>query len=338
MKNITFEGDSPYQGIYFDGLDWTGQRLAFGADSTGTIIQSVDNDAGDGIHFKAVGGGTDLMVINNTGSVGIGTNSPAGTLHLWGTGTNGANAVLYFGDRGSAANPYIKEYGSGDSDQLEISARLGLFIPSGNVSIGSSAYNAGSDVQIYGSNPSIALERGSSSSSVDWKLENTAGDFGIYEGYSSTSSGAWESMPRLFILSGGSVGIGTASPSSLLELYGSGVAGNLTLSNSDTTLLAGDIIGEIGFKSYDTSTSGTKVKAYIRGVAESEFTGGDHRSKIEFGTATGTGDPTTRMTITGEGNVNLSANVNLTMNGGNKISSNVTCIKIQGPTSVLEVC
>jgi hypothetical protein len=136
----------------------------------------------------------------------------------------------------------------------------------------------------------------------------------------------------------GNMGIGTTTPSSLLELYGPGVAGNLTLSNSDTTLLAGDIIGEIGFKSYDTSTSGTKVKAYIRGVAESEFTGGDHRSKIEFGTATGTGDPTTRMTITGDGNVNLSADVNLTMNGGNKISSNVTCIKIQGPTSVLEVC
>jgi len=55
------------------------------------------------------------------------------------------------------------------------------------------------------------------------------------------------------------------------------------------------------------------------------------------------GDILANGTITADGaqmngNVNLSANSNITMNGGNKISSNVTCIKIQGPTSVLEVC
>lgn len=38
------------------------------------------------------------------------------------------------------------------------------------------------------------------------------------------------------------------------------------------------------------------------------------------------------------GNLNLSANVNLTMSGGNQISSNSTCIIIKGPTSRLEIC
>lgn len=38
------------------------------------------------------------------------------------------------------------------------------------------------------------------------------------------------------------------------------------------------------------------------------------------------------------GNLNLSANVNLTMNGGNQIGSNVTCIIIKGLTSRLEIC
>ena len=38
------------------------------------------------------------------------------------------------------------------------------------------------------------------------------------------------------------------------------------------------------------------------------------------------------------GNLNLSANVNLTMNGGNQVSSNVTCVIIEGSTSVLEIC
>jgi hypothetical protein len=38
------------------------------------------------------------------------------------------------------------------------------------------------------------------------------------------------------------------------------------------------------------------------------------------------------------GNLNLSANVNLTMNGGNQIGSNVTCVTIKGSTSILEIC
>ena len=38
------------------------------------------------------------------------------------------------------------------------------------------------------------------------------------------------------------------------------------------------------------------------------------------------------------GNLNLSANVNLTMNGGNQILSNVTCIQIKGSTGSLWVC
>lgn len=38
------------------------------------------------------------------------------------------------------------------------------------------------------------------------------------------------------------------------------------------------------------------------------------------------------------GNLNLSANVNLTMNGGNQIGSNVTCVTIKGPSSILEIC
>jgi hypothetical protein len=46
--------------------------------------------------------------------------------------------------------------------------------------------------------------------------------------------------------------------------------------------------------------------------------------------------PLTGGTMTG--NLNLSANVNLTMNGGNQIGSNITCVTIKGATSVLEIC
>jgi hypothetical protein len=38
------------------------------------------------------------------------------------------------------------------------------------------------------------------------------------------------------------------------------------------------------------------------------------------------------------GNLNLSANVNLTMNGGNQVSSNVTCVTIKGSTVTMLIC
>jgi len=42
--------------------------------------------------------------------------------------------------------------------------------------------------------------------------------------------------------------------------------------------------------------------------------------------------------LTSGGNLKLSANINLTMNGGNQIGSNITCVQIKGATSILEVC
>jgi hypothetical protein len=38
------------------------------------------------------------------------------------------------------------------------------------------------------------------------------------------------------------------------------------------------------------------------------------------------------------GNLNLSENINLTMNGGTQISSNITCVKIKGSTVTMLVC
>ena len=104
----------------------------------------------------------------------------------------------------------------------------------------------------------------------------------------------------------GRVGVNQSTPTSLLEVAGSsGYAGILTLSNKTTEVNAGAPLGRINMRSYDSSTGGSKVKAYIQGVAETTFTDEDHRAKLEFGTSTGTDAPSTRLTINGLGYVGI---------------------------------
>lgn len=63
--------------------------------------------------------------------VGIGIAAPGGDLHLYGSGALGSNAVIFFGDRSTASNPYIRESGTGDSDIIEIGGRAGLSLRTG---------------------------------------------------------------------------------------------------------------------------------------------------------------------------------------------------------------
>ncbi|HFB67775.1 MAG TPA: hypothetical protein ENJ66_02330, partial [Calditrichae bacterium] len=136
----------------------TNETLTIRANGSGNIILMDSGTGNVGIgttspNAKLDVAGTakvsgDLTVDTNTlyvdsanNRVGIGTTGPTGTLHLWGPGINGADAAIYFGDRGNSTNPYIKEYGSGDSDQLVIQGRAGLFLnPNiGNVGVGTSS-------------------------------------------------------------------------------------------------------------------------------------------------------------------------------------------------------
>lgn len=116
--------------------------------------------------------------------------------------------------------------------------------------------------------------------------------------------------PLMVVSSAGNIGIGTLAPNSPLEIKyaNSNNGARLTLSNPSTVISANDSLGELLFRSYDVSTNGAKVKAYIKGTAQSTFTGGNHRAQLEFGTSNGTNDPTTKMTLDSDGI--------LTVNGG----------------------
>ncbi len=113
------------------------QPTASVAGQTSSAAMIVDQ-TGVGDLFTASKSGATKFTITNSGVVGIGqfprtnlSTTPAGTLHLWGLGSNGSNAILNFGDQANSSNAYIKENGTGDSDILELGGRQGLIFATG---------------------------------------------------------------------------------------------------------------------------------------------------------------------------------------------------------------
>ena len=95
------------------------------------------------------------------------------------------------------------------------------------------------------------------------------------------------------------VGIGTDSPDAKLEVESS-TGGVLRLTSSDTTVLTGESIGKIEFKSNDASTGGNNVMGFIDSVATNVGT----RYALSFGT----GDAAAaveRMRITNAGGISF---------------------------------
>ena len=227
-----------------------------------------DNGDTDSFLFRNAAG-TDLMALLRTGSLGIGTTSPTGTLTVTGSGHDLIHLNRTVDNEG---------YGAG------IIGRLG------NDSSTTAAHEyAGIFFQIE--DHTDGAEKGSIA--FNTSTGGTAAD------QSSTHA--------MQITSAGNVGIGTTSPQSLLDVRGAaGSPGTLTLSTAETTVVDGDKLGKIDFQAPldSAGTDAILVGASIWAEADATFAADNNRTELVFATG-GSATAAEQVRITHDGKLGI---------------------------------
>src|SRR3990167_10714736 len=125
--------------------------------------------------------------------------------------------------------------------------------------------------------------------------------------------------PKLTVLTGGNVGIGTTSPAALLHLHST--SGSVVrLERNDTILATDEVLGALEFYSNDLSTFNTDVRAKVQSIGENAS--GDNVG-LSFFTSQHVGAPLVLsevVRISGAGNVGIgstSPSYKLSLEGGN---------------------
>jgi len=121
--------------------------------------------------------------------------------------------------------------------------------------------------------------------------------------------------PRLTVYSTGNVGIGTNASAggypaqSLLDVQGpAGAPGLLTLSTQETTVVDGDILGQINFNAPKEADGGDALLAgaSIKAIAEGTFNATNNATELVFSTGASE-EATQKMVISSGGNVGINA-------------------------------
>ena len=186
--------DSSTVGMYYGYDNSTGNNFFTGSGLANAGIVGMSTN-----HALVFGtNNATRMVIAAGGNVGIGTTSPSMKLAVDGTGFAGITSGGYIG--------------------------VGISAPSTPIHI----LNGGAQLRLDGGTTGSAVLQlynsiaGAGRRNWDIITENSAaGDFSIRE---STAAGGAPATTRLYIASGGNVGIGTTSPTALLSVGGNAVA------------------------------------------------------------------------------------------------------------------
>jgi len=241
--------------------------------------------------------------VTTTGSVGIGTASPAELLHIE-SGTNGEQVDIRFrglttsAGAGRSANigfdPDPNDTGTSSEAQLYLSAdttnKTLVATAAGNVGIGTAS-------------PGVRLHvEGATDSNV--MIVNNIGTAPNYI-FDVRDDGV--SKFRVDPFGNVHIGAGTASTANL-SIITSGQAGGIQLNrNTSSQPTSGQSLGSYAFKGVDSANSNATAEAMIEAVAAETHSGSNAATNMIFYTkASGTGpgsSPTPRMTLNASGNL-----------------------------------
>ncbi len=264
---LTVNGGTSYTNLILAGDANSG--IAFGS-STGRLGQ-ITMDSSTGFQLYSQGTGNSLtMVLNRSGNVGIGTTSPGykldvngeiglpGTIRL----TNGGGTVTYISEayginlNGDSTHPiqinatllvgYNASGGSYGTNNAYIAGNVGIGTTSpafkletigntrisGNLSVGTTYNGFAANIEgvVYVINGSVWVNDGYGYANASATTTGMFPDSGNNITFKTNNS------TRVYITSGGSVGIGTTSPSYTLDVAGSIRLSSRQFINGNTTL------------------------------------------------------------------------------------------------------
>ena len=264
------------------------------ADADGNTKVQVEESADENkIRFDTAG--SERMVIDETGKVGIGTSSPASALEVSGTTTDVALTVV--NDKSTAL------------DNSE-TATLRLQCNQGTDSDFEIVHDVFGHTTLYSNQPN-------SDTNAHIKFTDTPAVVINPNAMDMDFQVASDSVSNMLYVNGGtdSVGIGTNSPSSRLEVQGglTTTGSVLTLSTMETTVVANDVLGRINFRA-PLEASGTDAilpGASIHALATDTFAADNNETAIVLSTASSDAEGTAggglneRMRITSAGLVGI---------------------------------
>jgi hypothetical protein len=207
-------------------------------------------------------GGSTIATMKSSGNIGIGTTSPSANLHVLSSG-NGEIEI----ERASGALINLQAQsargviGTDTNHELQLktngSGRMTINT-AGNVGIGTTSPSE--KLHVVGGAATVKIESSTNEASLKYDNSTTTGAIKLANNDLKTELGGSEVMR---ILANGNIGIGTASPSTTLELSNGFNAPILRLSNENNSITAGGDLGVIEFYSGDNSNSGDSVQASI---------------------------------------------------------------------------
>ena len=258
-----------------------------------------------------------------------------------------ANAELQEAAQGDAGNRIkLKNSSNGNMEfKLENSAYNYVF-PDGKFGIGTTSIpsthtdiahlSIGADASIIGtkasgtsSNSTFAHNAYFDSSDSRWEYigssSNEASALQLLDGKivakvaaAGTANNAITWIDAMTITSAGLVGIGTSSPSTLVEIQGglTTTGAVLTLSTKEPSVVANDVLGRINFQApLETGADAISVSASIHALATGGFQAWDNPTDLVF--STGASEVATeKMRITSTGNITTTGN--FIISGANK--------------------
>jgi putative lipoic acid-binding regulatory protein len=300
-------------------IDLNGNEMILDADADTSITADTD----DQIDIKV--GGTDTVVITG-GAMALKGATPTLTI-----GDAGAEDTKIVFD-GNAQDFYIGLDDSADDLLIGLGSTVGT-TPAISIDENLKATLSG-DVEIGTTAPKINLKNTDTSIVADQSLgvievessDGSTGSAGTIAKLDIVASGAFDGSGHgsdfsfitgatnqsgsialsevMRVTSTSRVGIGTTSPSQLLEISGSSDP-RIRINNSSTALSAGTSIGGIEYQTNDASGEGTGVGASIEAIAEGSFGYRQQGVLLAFKTRNGgeSATNTERMRITQQGNL-----------------------------------